>query len=299
MLEAYVFSFNRGPFLRHCVAAARTYAPGMPLSVVDDASDDPATVDVLRQLPPGVTLLSGGASDAGRHGGLYANMQRALDACRSDFVLFLQDDMQIVRPLRDEDTDYIAGFFDRFPRAAFLNPVFLKGQRARRDQRVTRLAPDFPVYFREQPRKAHPRGLSYADAVIAHAGRLKAAGWQFSTDEVKNAWQAQRLFGPMGFMAHPFAMFLPQVPVYRGKRKTWAVSLAERLGGVEPKGFLPLDGPALSAFLDRDLEELPVAERFLRCEDRRVRTPFQYSAVNAYPLLRAAHKLQQWMQGRS
>jgi hypothetical protein len=295
-LAAYVFSFNRGPFLRHCVETIRAYAPTLPLTVVDDGSTDPETLEVLRQLPPGVGLLAPVSGGAQRHGGLYANMQRALDDCDAEHVLFLQDDMQLVRPLRAADFDYLHAFFAHYPRAAFLNPVFLKGQRARRDLRITRLQADFPVYFRADPGKAHPRGLSYADAVIAHVGRLKQAQWRFVAGEVDNARHAAQLFGPMGFMAHPFAMFLPEVPVYRGKRMTWAVARAQRLGGAQPKAYAPMDEAQQDAFLARDLAVLPVAERFLRCTDPRVRQPFQYSAVNAYPGLRVLHKLEQWLR---
>jgi hypothetical protein len=92
-------------------------------------------------------------------------------------------------------------------------------------------------------------------------------------------------------------MFLPEVPVWRGKRMTWAAARAQRLGGGEPKVYAPLDDTQLAAFFARDLAVLPVAEDFLRCTDPRVRRPFQYSAVNAYPWLRALHKLEQWLRG--
>lgn len=294
-LAACVFSYNRGAFLRHCVDSLRRHAAPLPVTVVDDGSDDPETQAVLRSLPDGVRRLDAGAGAGGaqRHGGLYANMQRALDDCSAEHLLFLQDDMQLVRPLRGADLDYIRAFFAHYPRAAFLNPVFLKGQRARRDRRVTRLQPDFPAYFRVDPANK-ARGYAYADVVIAHVGRLRAAGWRFVPGEVANAEQAARAFGPMGFMAHPFVMFLPEVPVYRGQRMTWAVARAQRLGGAQPKGYAALDEAELAAFLARDLSVLPVAEHFLRCSDPRVRRPFQYSAVNAYPALRVLHKLQQW-----
>lgn len=296
MLAVYVFSFNRGPFLRHCIESVREHAPDLPLTVVDDSSTDQETREVLASLPEMVRVLRPDSTGEGRHGGLYANMQLALEDCRENHLLFLQDDMQLVRALRPEDLDYFDAFFAHYPKAAFLNPVFLKGQRVRRDRRITRLAGEFPVYFRNYPQKSHPRGLSYSDAVVADVGRLRRAGWQFSSSEVENAWQAQQLFGAMGFMAHPFVMFLPQVPVYRGRRTTWAVAFAERLGGVDPKGFETLRGLELETFLQRDLAELPVAERYLRCTDPSVPLPFQYSAVNAFPLLRIAHKFEQWLR---
>ena len=296
MLDICIFSYNRGAFLKNCLASIQQYAPQCSVRVFDDNSDDPSTQDVLSSLPDGVSLYQPSTDGKTRHGDLYANMQWALTHSRPGAILlFIQDDMQLVRPLRDEDYQYIHEFYARFSQAAFLNPVFLKGQRRRRDQRITSVDQDFPVYFRHYPEKKHPRGISYADVVIAHADRLRAVDWKFSGGEVQNALQAQQHFGKMGFMLNPFVMFLPQVPVYRGKQKSTAVNWAERLSGHAPKAFHPMDTPSLDALFTRAPEVLPVAEDFLTCQDSGVKTPFQYSAVNAYPLLRALHKIEQWL----
>lgn len=297
MIHICIFSYNRGAFLQNCINSVLQYAPQCRLSVFDDNSNDEATKQVLAALPATINLYQPDTHSSQRHGGLYANMQWALDlAAQGEYLLFIQDDMQLVRPLRDEDNQYITQYFDTFTQAAFLNPVFLKGQRASRDKRITQLSAEFPVYFRHYPTKKHPRGLSYADVVIAHVDRLRQHSWQFSDSEVTNAVQAQQHFGAMGFMLHPFVMFLPQVPVYRGKRKSYAVTLAQRWSGEQPKSFLPLNQTQLNQLLQRNPEVLPVAEQFLHCIDPKIKRPFQYSAVNAYPLLRVLHKIEQWLK---
>ncbi len=295
MLNIFIFSFNRGAFLLNCVQSVLRYAPGCSLSVVDDNSNDPQTCEVLQQLPQNVRLVQPDNRSTSRHGGLYRNMQLALDlAQHGERVLFIQDDMQLVRPLTAADYQYIDDFYQHFPDAAFLNPVFLKGQRAKRDQRITRLSQRFPVYFRHYPAKKNPRGLSYADVVIADVTRLRHVNWQFAAGEIGNAEAAQQHFGAMGFMLNPFVMFLPQVPVYRGKKKSFAVALAEKYSGDQPKAFAAMTELQLQQLLQRDASTLPVAEHFLSCIDQTVKTPFQYSAVNAYPLLRALHKISLW-----
>lgn len=295
-----IFSYNRGEFLLNCVDSVQREWPGVEVAVFDDGSRDPETVAVLERLRARVRVVQPAADQAGRHGGLYANMQRALEEAGDDeVVLMLQDDVQVVRPVGADDGAQIEAFFARYPRAAFLWPCFLKGARARRDRRITRVAPEFPVYFRDYPEKKNARGLSYADVVLVHVGRLRAAGWRFEGGEVANAARAHRLFGPMGFMAHPFVMYLPQVPVYRQKRKTWGVALAERRAGTAPKRFVPMTAAETAALKQRDLAVLPVAEAFLRCEDPRVRRPFRYGAVNAFPLFHLLHKVEQgWRRWR-
>jgi glycosyltransferase involved in cell wall biosynthesis len=297
-MEIFIFSYNRGKFLQNCVDSLLRHTRHCRICVVDDHSTCPDTRDYLSNLPAGVELMTSQARENARHGGLYNNMQLALNSAADDtIVFFIQDDMQVVRDIDEQDRAYIHDFFDHFPNAAFLHPMFLRGRRNRRDRRITRLCPDYPVYFREQPEKKSQRDLSYVDGVIAHAGRLKAANWHFVDGEAANADQAAPLFGKMGIWPHPVAMFLPEVPVYRGKHKTRAVSLAEKWAGTDPKTFEPMSASEVNAMRSRDLNILPVAEDFIRCS-KPVKRPFHYSVVNVYPVLRVWHKVEQWLGKR-
>lgn len=296
-MDIFVFSYNRGAFLQNCIDSLLRHTRNSRICIVDDHSNCPDTRAYLQNLPDGVELLYGQVKDGARHGGLYNNMQLALDNCQSELIFFIQDDMQVVRNIDNQDMDYINGFFAHYSKAAFLHPMFLRGRRNRRDRRITKLQPDFPVYFREQPEKKNHRDLTYVDGVIAHAGRLKAAGWQFVEGEAANADQAAPLFGKMGIWPFPVAMFLPEVPVYRGKHKTWAVSKAEQLAGTTPKAFIPMTEEQIDRLRQRQLEQLPVAEDFLQCAAP-VKRPFHYSVVNVYPTLRALHKIEQLFSKR-
>ncbi|MCH8492849.1 MAG: glycosyltransferase family 2 protein [Idiomarina sp.] len=301
-LLVFIFSYNRGDFLRNCVDSVLRHIPGALITVIDDHSNDTDTQHYLANLPSGVRLHQPEQHEHARHGGLYNNMQAALElanaaqgntADATELALFLQDDMQVVRDVSADDWQNIHGFYQQYPNAAFLNPLFLKGARKARDVRITRLAADYPVYFRHYPAKANPRGISYADAMILHIPRLIKAQWQFIQGETENAEQAQRLFGKMGFMLHPFAMFLPEVPVFRGKQKTKAVKRAEALGGTTPNRFNSMSENEVEALKARDVaRKLPVAEYYLHTE-RPAKIPFRYSQINVYPVLRLWHKLEQ------
>lgn len=297
-LSVYIFSYNRGDFLAHALHSVREMIPDAVVKIVDDHSNDSATRHFLARCE--VPVLYPQTADKSRHGGLYLNMQLALEDCATTYCLFLQDDMQIVRPVDTADYRYLDEFFTAFPQTGFLNPVFLKGQRAKRDLRISKVNNSFPVYFRHYPEKAHPRGISYADVVIAHKPRLVAKNWQFSQGEVGNAQRAMETFGGMGMMRDPFVMFLPQVPVFRGKQKTWPVRIAERLAGNEPKSFRPMQAPDVERLRNRDIHQLPVAENYLTPNDSKVKKPFQYSVVNVYPVLRLCHKMtllcRKWLQ---
>jgi Glycosyl transferase family 2 len=286
-----VFSFNRGPFLANCLLSLRTLAPDFPVVVVDDGSTDPATREVLAALPAGVTLMEPKSRGPARLGGLYNNMQAALTEVADDLLVFLQDDMQIVRPVGAAEAESIARFFTHYPRAAFLHPCFLKGTRRAKEQRRMEQSALPDICFRGPEESS--RGSHWFQAVsIVHAPRLRAAGWKFAPTEAENAVQARPHFSRMGLMAFPFLHWLPDVPVWRGKKKSWCISFAERMAGTEPKVFAPLEGPALTQFLARPASVLPFAEDFLTCPGHRVKRPFQYSALHAYPVLRGLQKIE-------
>ncbi|WP_029888898.1 glycosyltransferase family 2 protein [Polycyclovorans algicola] len=290
-LHFYIFSFNRGRFLAHCVRSIETCAPGATLTVMDDASDDPETVAVLKRVGECHEVVVRAGGEGSKHGGLSANMQAALDRTDAPRVCFLQDDMQLVRPLDETDAAAINRWFEQRPNAAFLHPAFLKGCNAARDRQITRFDDATGCYLREAERLSV--GGHYSDIFIADTARLRAQGWQFTAREHGNEPQARRLFGPMGFMFAPFVMWLPSVPAYRGRSKTRAMQHAERRQGC---GFHPLrmmSQAHAEAFRQRDPQQLPVAETFLRLEDAaRLTTPWRYHPFQNASLLRNLDKLE-------
>ena len=288
----YVFSYNRGRFLENCVNSIRTLAPSCPIVIVDDHSTDPETCAFLASLTGIAEVLQPPPAATGRHGGLYHNMQIALDHSGPAPVTFIQDDMQVVRPLAEADLAEIRGFFEHFPRCAFLHPCFLKGARRKREHRITKQSGITRFYFRDYPEKANYRGIYFTDVCVAHVPRLRATGWQFQQGEIANAAQAQQHFEKMGFMADPFMMYLPDVPVFRGKKQTRSARWAERITGTAPKAFAPLTAEQTTALKTRSPQVLPFAEDFLHCPGHRVRQPFAYSSTHAVPLLHLTHKVE-------
>ncbi len=289
-LEVCIFSYNRGPFLENCARSALEMLPDGPMKIYDDGSDDPETRSVLASYP---CVVEGRRTEHGRYGGLHVNMQRALDETRAEFLLFLQDDHQVVRPVDDDDRRSIGEYFARFPDAAFLNPAFLRGHRRRSIRRQIRIHAEFPGYYHVIGEGLKRRSVTmyFTDVVIAHVGRLRAAAWAFLTGETANADQARRRFPRMTQMAHPFSMNVPQVPVYRGKRKTLGVRLAERIAGQGVKAYRPMSPDEVARFRSRDLSEYPFAEDFLTTFEE-VRRPFVFNSVNIRWYTRALHKLE-------
>lgn len=286
-----IFSYNRGEFLKNAVRSIQRLTSS-PVCVIDDNSDDPETRTILASLKASCQVMHGSASAAGKHGGLYANMQRALDALgEAELLCFLQDDMQMLRAPGDQELAAFATHCNDPSGPAFLQPCFLKGATRDVDRRTILANGDAPYYVRAE--SAASVGRYYSDVCIFSPRRLAADGWRFALSEPMNERQAAVLYPPMGQLRAPFLMWLPGAPAWRGKRKTLALRHAEREGAC---GFYPyqaLSADAERRLLDRDATELPVAEDFLALEDETsLQRPWRYYPLQGRPLLKKLSSLE-------
>ncbi len=299
MLIFCLFSYNRGQFLENCVASLERSAPDAKLYIFDDDSDDPYTQKVLADIgerheivtPPKDSNLSG------KFGGLYNNMARAIELMPDNsLACFIQDDMQCVRALRDQDIQDINGFFQAHPDAAFLHPAFLRGGKRARDTKCLRLNAESKSYFRFNEKQS--AGINFSAIVIIHIDRLRKADWAFEYREKLNDKKAGSVFGKMGIMANPFCLWLPNVPVYRGKRKTLALKFAER---VRKSGFYPVKFMSESEaerFLARDSSVLPFSEDFLEIDGEPLKKPWIYYALEGLSLLKQLNRIELFLAKR-
>lgn len=277
VLQFVVFSFNRGRFLEHCIQTLEHCAPQCPVLIFDDDSDDPDTREVLERLRERYPVarprpLASGSH--GKHGGLYHNMQAALDGLDEETLLCtLQDDMQLVRPLHDREIEAMAALLDRDGGRRFLHHAFLKGAERYRSQ--IRFVPEEGVYH--AGREQSSAGSHYSDIFVARVGALRAVNWQFLPRESANEQQARGVFLPMAHWRDPFAAWLPAATAWRGKRRTWALRRGERINRC---GFHPLrlmDAGQTSLFLARDpVTRLPWAEDWLELEKDDLPQPWVY-----------------------
>lgn len=261
-LQFAVFSFNRGRFLQHCIESIEQFAPGCPVHVVDDGSDDADTLQVIADVSRRHRVTVAARTGTAKHGGLYANMQSALDSAQPDVPLcFLQDDAQLVRPLEADDVSAIDRYFAHSPKAAFLSPAFVHRRKKTRPPDALQFDPVAGVYL---PRlSSQTAGVYYSDISITLPQRLHAAGWHFKNAEHDNERQARAHFMRMGILHAPFAMMLPWVPAFRGKHKTLALTLGEKRSGCGFHPIEPMTREAVAAMRARDPRIFPYVEDFL------------------------------------
>jgi glycosyltransferase involved in cell wall biosynthesis len=287
-LTVAVFSFNRGGCLRNCLDSLSRNMPFAKVVVYDDGSTEAETLEVLAGFQGEVIRPE--SSDRSKHGGLYRNMQRALDRCETDLLFFLQEDMQIVRPVAEEEVQTIRRLLDARPDRAFVYPAFLKAVRMRRYRRKLSADAEQRAYVGpKRGAKGWDKRIAYYDVCIADVARLRAANWQFQDSENANVLSARERFADMPFLGDPFVFYCPEVPIFRNREQ----SLAARITGRDVKAFHDLSVSETKALKARDIRDWPVAEKWLRPVNPRVRRPFVYKDVKARFWLNVLHRLEQ------
>lgn len=276
-LQFVVFSFNRGGFLEHCVHTLEQCAPQYPVLVFDDDSDDPGTRRVLERIGRRHRVVRPGPLDGGRrskHGGLYANMQSVLEMMEDDVLLCtLQDDMQLVRPVQDDEVRAMVKRLECCGGRQFLHHAFLKG--SERHRSAIRYLPDEAAYY--AGRENSSAGSHYSDIFIASVRALRDVAWQFLPRESANEQQARQHFQPMAHLRDPFAAWLPAATAWRGKRRTWALRQGEKRHRCGFHPFRIMDTDQTREFLSRDPQrQYPWAEDWLALEKDDLPRPWVY-----------------------
>ncbi len=288
-LSVAIFSYNRGLYLQNLLVSLTRHMPLVQVTVYDDDSDDPETLDVLAKCD--ATVVTCRSAQGLRHGNLYRNMQRALDECETDWLLFLQDDTQVVRDLDANTMGNIQRVFAD-PDIAFLRPQLFKGENA--TSYFDRTTPDEAtrIYRPKLSGKNVQFGLAYCDVVLADATKLKAVDWQFSRQERANQEQARGLFKHMPIMGDPLMFYCPEVPSYRDRKLYLASKLVQRRRGGRVVAYHPMTVQAQADFLARPLTVPPVAEQFLEPTEPDVVRPFVFQDYSRNRWLTALYKVE-------
>lgn len=290
-LDVAIFSYNRGDYLKNCVESLRRNLPGVRFTVFDDGSDEPGTVAYLQSLGEHVRHMKSAGDD--RHGGYYNNMQAALDATQADYLLMLQDDLQVVRPFAQEDLFKIDQVFAESPTTVFISPLFMKGSKRAYFQQ--RYQPDAGLRcyrWSADPQESGKVPQKYADIAVLHVARLRQSGWRFEGSEEANGALADRLFGDMVQAAEPWVFYVPEEPAYRGRVLTLGAKLAVKMAGNQVKSFRDMSEQASAAFAQRDLRVYPFAEDFVDTVDPTVRKPYKFNAYRTRWLPLILNKLE-------
>jgi glycosyltransferase involved in cell wall biosynthesis len=290
-LTVCIFSFNRGKFLRNCVNSILKCIPGAEIVIFDDNSSDPATCSYLEESKDFCLIVRPETTGQIKHGGLYLNMNTALQMFSDrDLICFLQDDTQIVRPVSNAELRDIGLAFEENPRLGFIHPCFIRGVDLQK-RPVTPLSGPTPSFFFRKD-TGQSAGIHYSDLVVFEPKRLIDADWSFNQSEPANDRQSKAMFGMMAYMWLPFAMWLPEVPAYRGKKKTLGLRLAEHKKQVGFYPFVLWSRDHTESVRNQASPRLPVAEDLLDCSPATPPKPWTYNPLTGLSLLKSLNNVE-------
>lgn len=296
-LTVAVFSYNRGAYLKFCLESLARNLPQARVVVYDDLSDDPETQAVLAALK--VPFVQPTAVAKATHGGLYVNMSRALADAKTEYLLFLQDDMQVVRPVDDQDLADIDAIFAADPNCGFISPVFMKASAERKFRPQYHPDQNLAAYtFPPEADRAAMR-YTYADVCIAHVARLRAANFDIVDKEHNNVALAKATFSQMPVMSAPFVFYCPEVPTFRNRRRPMAGHIAGQMARLARQsarlGFVDMTAGEVAAMRARDRAIWPFAEDFLTQQNPKVRKPFVFQDFQGPLALRILQRVEHWV----
>jgi len=254
-----IFSFNRTHELETLLESIRFHNPGFDILLIDDASTLPATHRIIsenRDLFKHVIKQPPCRKTTSR-GRLPQNIQFAFefaDQNHYDYVFFIQDDMQFVRPLDETVLSEYDKLFASDEKIIQVDPRFL------RRLGEIRILPDLHAYsFCENDDRS-----SYADVGITHIQRLKSINWTFETRERTNKEKAHSLHLRRIFPFTPIFMHVPYPVMYRkGRVKLKFPSPFIARGKIKFENLTPQEMKQMD---ERPLEIIPYARDLLRVE---------------------------------
>ena len=96
----------------------------------------------------------------------------------------------------------------------------------------------------------------------------------------------------MIFMKNPFIAWLPGVPAWRGRKRTWALRFAERQRKCGLYPFKIMDADTVQPFCERPSSDIPLAERYLTFSGDSLPRPWFYHPLQRRNILRQLNKLE-------
>lgn len=281
-LAIFVFSYNRGRHLKACINSIIKCVPECFVYVLDDNSDDFETLEVLNTLPENIAILRAETNDNIKHGGLYNNMNMALDICPDcDIVIYIQDDMQFVRSFEKIEILEWKEIIHSSEKPVFLYPCFLKQTTCGDldlDLHVTK------EYYTSRNENIIT-GRFYSDIFIASPEILKKIHWKFENGEFETSSRAASKFSEMRYLTNPIIAYTPRPRSFRKKRRNLPITIIEAIFRFGQYEFEIMHGDSLKKFLFRNPSILPIAEFFLKVKDTQFKTPWMYSVFDASVLV--------------
>lgn len=262
-MDIFVFSYERGAYLRNFLRSVRQVGWRGDVTILDDGSSSRTTLDVLKAAEKdGHRVVRRSHSAESARGGLRANMQWALSRAEGPAALFAQDDMQFVRAVDPDEEQGLGKVVSDARNSPLIFPAFhLRGwkasQRAKNYSYDARLGMPVRTLFHPLP--------GFSDVSVFSPERLRASNFDFTFEESGTSILGYRKFGPMISYPYPFIAFVPSPVVPRLGRR---YQLQHPLRYATPTELAYMCVDEVERLFKRDPTPPPFADDWLKAHSR-------------------------------
>jgi len=284
----FVFSFNRGVFLKNCLDSIKKCVANIDVTVIDDNSDDPTTNEILNSVKSyyGFNLVKANTDNLleKRLGGLYGNMNMALDISQTKnkkYMLFIQDDMQFVRKVVSSDLNNIEKIFDDFNDIQQVQSCFLKNlQVDHYKEHLTHLKEN-KCYISNN--SVHDLS-AFSDVGVFYVPRFEHNNGVFVSGERNNNKISFQNNVKLAYLEQPFMMWLPYAKSYQGKKINLKTKITEKIAQCDFYPINIMDDSAYQKMINNQEQKLPIAEYWLNVDKLKGYPTWSFSAgvINLY-----------------
>jgi len=261
-IHIFVFSYNRAVFLDNCLKSIRDCAAHCKVTIIDDHSSDLSTLEVIdkwREFHD--VYMPVKSKEAYKTGGLYNNMNQAMILANEKglkYALFIQDDMQFIRKLKESDIQDIHVFYSKNKNVVQYDTNFMKF-----DSTPNSL-------YLDQSGKGYLKSLDFhysgfTALGVFHVERFFNLFGEFKSSERQNDMYARTKGVQRGYARNPFMMWLPNPVSHRGKKRTLKLKITEKLSGAGYYPYHYMSDSEASYFRKRKHDEYPIARHYLNC----------------------------------
>jgi hypothetical protein len=284
----FVFSFNRGVFLKNCLDSIKKCGANIDVTVIDDNSDDPITNEILNSVQSnfGFEVVKANKDNLleKRLGGLYGNMNMALDISQTKnkkYMLFIQDDMQFVRKVVSSDLNNIEKVFDDFNDIQQVQSCFLKNlQVDHYKEHLTHLKEN-KCYISNN--SVHDLS-AFSDVGVFYVPRFENNNGVFVSGERNNNKISFQNNVKLAYLEQPFMMWLPYAKSYQGKNISLKTKVIEKIAQCDFYPIEIMDDTSHKIMIDNKEQKLPIAEYWLKVDKLKGYPTWSFSAgvINLY-----------------
>jgi hypothetical protein len=247
-----VFSYNRFYLFKNTMESLLEFGPPGDTLVVDDGSNDLRLIDYLETLKSrGVKVVNQESHLPGFHGGLYVNMNRAVQHAVDNgysHIFFIQDDVQFMWK-DSEILSRINRVFLTCQDAAMVLPIFQKG--ILEPTLKSRLEPNVSGDCWH----LNPYGI--CDLGVMPVSLLRDRKWKFGESEGENGKIWQEWGYKMYVLPSPTVAWVPWPAIRTQNRSLYSERSPSR------KYFLkPLTEQQIADLRVKGLSEIPIHENY-------------------------------------